>query len=59
VFKVIQRLGNVSIEEMRRVFNLGIGMVIIASQKNASTIVEKLQAKNIQAVYIGSIIKGK
>jgi len=59
VFRVIQRLGNVSIEEMRRVFNLGIGMVIIASQKNASTIVEKLQAKNVQAVYIGSIIKGK
>ena len=57
IFSVIQKLGNISDEEMRRVFNLGIGMVIIASEKNADTILQKLRAKQVNLHIIGSIGK--
>ena len=32
VFEVIERVGKVSFEEMYRVFNMGIGMVVFAAE---------------------------
>lgn len=40
IFNIIQQAGNISEEEMRRAFNLGIGMVLITSETN----VEKVTA---------------
>ncbi|GIV53908.1 MAG: phosphoribosylformylglycinamidine cyclo-ligase [Candidatus Kapaibacterium sp.] len=38
IFHLIQRVGGISDEEMRRVFNLGIGMVVICKPEHANTI---------------------
>lgn len=38
LFQYIQKTGNISSEEMYRVFNMGIGMVIITSHEDASRV---------------------
>ncbi|GAG23861.1 unnamed protein product, partial [marine sediment metagenome] len=38
VFKTLQRLGNVPDDEMRRVFNLGIGLAVITSEKHSAKV---------------------
>jgi len=53
LFRLIQSQGSVTREEMYRVFNMGIGMVIIATPDNAQHIRECLP----EIVVIGEIIK--
>lgn len=51
VFKLVQRRGNVSDAEMYRVFNMGIGMVVICSPEQLSELLKYLpQAKKIGKV---------
>jgi phosphoribosylformylglycinamidine cyclo-ligase len=48
IFRLLERKGGIGHEEMYRVFNMGIGMVIIASTDNAGEIVQRLpEAKRI------------
>ena len=42
LFQLIQKQGNVSTQEMYRVFNMGIGMVVVASQKNADALLKNI-----------------
>jgi len=53
VFKLIQQRGNIDAGEMYRVFNMGIGMVLICSSQDTSKIIEALP----QVGVIGEIIK--
>jgi len=53
VFKLIQQRGNIDEGEMYRVFNMGIGMVLICSSQDTSKIIEALP----QVGVIGEIIK--
>lgn len=55
VFKLIQQRGNVDEREMYRVFNMGIGMVLICSSQDTSKIIEALP----QVGVIGEIIKAE
>jgi len=55
IFKLIQEKGNVEEAEMYRVFNMGIGMVLICS----SQAVTKLTMALSQAKVIGEVIKAK
>ncbi len=59
VFDFIQKTGNVSWREMHRVFNMGIGMVLIVDKRKAGEIVKFLTAKGEKVYEIGQIIKGK
>ena len=43
IFKIIQKLGDVPIEDMRRTFNLGVGMILIADKDSAEKILVELQ----------------
>ena len=52
IFKLIQRQGNVSKDEMFQVFNMGVGMVVICSQANAKQLTQALP----EAAIIGKII---
>ena len=58
IFKLIKRLGNVAEEEMYRVFNMGIGLVLIvgADFKSVKADLEKAGEKVYE---IGKIVKGK
>lgn len=54
IFKIIQQKANVDDKEMYRVFNMGIGMVLIVNQKVAEKV-----AKFINGTIIGKIISSK
>ncbi|UCG10920.1 MAG: phosphoribosylformylglycinamidine cyclo-ligase [Dehalococcoidia bacterium] len=53
IFSLIQQRGNVDRDEMYRVFNMGIGMVVIASPQNARQLTQKLP----EARVIGEVVK--
>ena len=42
IFRIIQAAGNVDLAEMRRVFNMGVGMVLVCAAEHASDIVRAL-----------------
>ncbi|MDO9548096.1 MAG: phosphoribosylformylglycinamidine cyclo-ligase [Candidatus Marinimicrobia bacterium] len=55
VFSYIQRLGNVDTEEMRRVFNLGIGLILIINSSAQNSILNNLSNKGENPTVIGRI----
>ena len=54
IFEVLQQKGNVDPEEMYQVFNMGIGMVAIVSERDAQTTMSTLKAKRIGYIERGS-----
>jgi phosphoribosylformylglycinamidine cyclo-ligase len=58
LFVLIQRLGQVPEEEMRRVFNLGIGLVAIVSPSEAERALAVLASSGEQAWVIGRVKRG-
>lgn len=57
IFQKIQELGDIEQSEMLRVFNMGIGMMLVAAEKEANDIVERLHVLGEKAYIIGSIEK--
>ena len=55
LFDWLQREGNVAESEMHRVFNCGIGMVVVVARENVEPALKLLRAAGEQAVEIGSI----
>ena len=58
VFDELQRIGSVSDAEMRKVFNMGVGMVVVVPDHEAGRTVEVLGAEGHRAVVMGSIEAG-
>lgn len=58
IFGAIQRLGPVEPEEMARVFNLGVGMVLVVAAQSASVISAVLRNHGISSSRIGVIDEG-
>lgn len=58
IFKLIQVEGKVAEEEMYRVFNLGIGFVLITSLVEAESILKELEKKGEKAYLIGEVTLG-
>ena len=56
LFDWLQREGNVAEGEMHRVFNCGIGMVVIVAAEQAEAALSQLQAAGESAWRIGSIV---
>ena len=57
IFSLIQNLGKVSQGDMRKTFNMGVGMVAIVNPQSASRTVEFLSKRGINAGIIGSVRK--
>lgn len=55
IFKLIQKLGNVSETEMFRTFNCGTGMVLLTNKDNADDILALLNSMKLKAKIIGEI----
>ncbi len=53
IFQLIQQRGNVDQNEMYRVFNMGIGMVIICSPQDAEQVTKDLP----EAKIVGEVVK--
>ena len=59
IFKFLQKHGPVEEEEMYRVFNMGIGFVMIVAKDFADAIMQKLQKYGETVYKIGTIAAGK
>jgi phosphoribosylformylglycinamidine cyclo-ligase len=58
IFGEIQRLGEIDDDEMARVFNLGIGMVVAVAEEEAFKAVDLLRTHGHQARVIGQVRRG-
>ncbi len=58
IFKIIQKLGNVSNEEMYRTFNMGMGMAVVVEKREADEALQILN-KYTEAKIVGKIKEGK
>jgi phosphoribosylformylglycinamidine cyclo-ligase len=58
IFGEIQRLGEIDDDEMRRVFNLGIGMVVVVHPDDAHATLDLLRSEGHRASEIGRIVPG-
>ncbi|MCG3778105.1 MAG: Phosphoribosylformylglycinamidine cyclo-ligase [Nitrospira sp.] len=56
IFEVIARLGTVAREEMYRVFNMGIGMILVVPASDAQRVIARATALGDQAYQIGAIV---
>lgn len=56
LWNLVQQKGNISTEEMYRVFNMGIGMVAIVEKSNATEIQERIPERTF---IIGELTKGE
>ncbi len=57
-FEVIRKLGNVPLEEMYRVFNMGIGLIFSASKDNVDDLLSFVEREGFEGLVVGSVIKG-
>ncbi len=58
VFPWLQRLGEIADDEMARVFNMGIGLVLVVSAYYADNIRRLLEESGLQSWLIGRAIEG-
>jgi len=56
LFEFIRQTGGIAVEEMRHVFNLGIGMILICAAPAAGRFVQTLQNADEKPVILGEII---
>jgi phosphoribosylformylglycinamidine cyclo-ligase len=59
VFSWLQRLGGIDEAEMFRVFNMGIGFVVIASRYYADSIIRQLEEDRVHTFVIGEVREGE
>jgi len=55
IFAVIQQAGKIDVEEMFQVFNMGVGLIIVAPSGEAAKIVETIQGQGMAGWVIGEI----
>ena len=55
IFRFIQDLGTIEDTEMYRTFNMGIGMVLVVSEKDADDIMHRLKGLKEPATVIGTV----
>ena len=58
IFRLIRKAGSVPEAEMFRVFNMGIGMVLVVSPHFCESILAQLEAARVPASHIGEIRAG-
>ena len=56
IFQYIQNKGNIDNEEMLRVFNCGVGMILIVKRNDADLIINELKKIKLNSSIIGDII---
>jgi phosphoribosylformylglycinamidine cyclo-ligase len=58
IFAEIQRLGAVEEDEMARVFNLGVGMVLVVGADGVDAVVHALRESGRDAAVVGEVVPG-
>lgn len=58
LFKVLQQSGDVSTEEMRHVFNLGVGMIAVLPPQDVPTVQTAISAAGVRSWPLGEVRAG-
>ncbi|MEI7592942.1 MAG: phosphoribosylformylglycinamidine cyclo-ligase [Actinomycetes bacterium] len=58
IFAELQRLGDVSDDEMAKVFNLGIGMIVAVPEDESYKALDVLRSHDQRAIVVGAIVEG-
>jgi len=58
-FRVLQEEGDVELEEMFRVFNMGVGMVVVVDRAHLGEISKRFVAAGQRALPIGRVVEGE
>jgi phosphoribosylformylglycinamidine cyclo-ligase len=58
LFRVIQRGGGVSDEEMYRTFNMGVGMILVVAPQDLHEVEHSLERRGETSFVIGSLVAG-
>ncbi|SPQ00186.1 phosphoribosylaminoimidazole synthetase [Candidatus Sulfobium mesophilum] len=58
IFSVIRNAGNVPEEDMRRTFNMGVGLITVVSKEQGGIALAALKKKGIGAYLMGKVKKG-
>jgi phosphoribosylformylglycinamidine cyclo-ligase len=58
IFELLEREGGVGREEMHRVFNMGIGMVLLAAADRIPRISDLLSSRGEAHYFIGNVVAG-
>jgi len=59
LFRYLHEQGNVDAEEMLRVFNMGVGMVVIAAPDKVELIARHFTAIGQKFFFIGNVVRGR
>lgn len=59
IFETIRREGNVSMAEMHRVFNMGVGFCVVVPKASADAALEAIASADGEAQVIGAVEEGK
>jgi phosphoribosylformylglycinamidine cyclo-ligase len=59
LFEWLRRSGQIPIDDMRRTFNLGVGLIVACSASDTSRVLEMLRESGEQAWTIGRIVAGE
>lgn len=58
VFEVIQRLGDLPLGDMFRVFNMGVGFTCVVAEEDADATLMAFETSDLEASAIGRIVEG-
>ena len=58
IFDILAREGNIAQKEMDRVFNNGLGMILIAARTHCDAIVAHLKSEDVDARVVGEVVPG-
>lgn len=59
IFRFIQKMGNIAEEEMWRVFNMGVGFVLVVAEEDVGTVLSSLAQHHESAFVLGEILPGE
>jgi len=58
IFKYLFDHGHIEVDEMLRVFNMGVGMVLMVAPTDVEQVSRRLQAAGQKHFFIGNVVKG-
>jgi len=59
VFKMLQRLGKVALDEMLRTFNMGVGYVVVVPPRHVDNVMAALKRQREKAFILGAVRRAK
>jgi phosphoribosylformylglycinamidine cyclo-ligase len=59
IFELMQRIGNIEDAEMSRTFNMGIGMVVICAEADATEVTSQVRERGSKCFEIGRVGEGR